>query len=297
MFKKMLMTGLLVATVLSVSACGDESGEVSGTAGDKSAESSTVESQPTEEETKEPAVEDSQTTEAETESSAEDEAEDEQSDFVSYIFSKMPVAAYEVTGLGVELNAEVYAENVIDPEYGDAGVIPFVKLDSSNTFTLFCLQAEAVDVDETTGSYYLDKATIHSPAGSSQWEANGYSCSDFTYPEIEGYASGYPCLLKPDNYYKYNEETNDGKIDSLVDCWTDYLRFAEIYHPDAPQEDTIYVIEMEVPSWDENHDEIDEVLTAMADIFEGIGATNIQEISVEEALKRFHIIVSEEGTD
>ena len=90
------------------------------------------------------------------------------------------------------------------------------------------------------GGYALDGTTIHSPSGSSQWEANVYSGVEMYFPEIEGYAGGYPCLSKAD-YYNFNEETYSGSVDSLVDPWTDYLRFAEIYHPDEPQEDTIHV--------------------------------------------------------
>ena len=47
-----------------------------------------------------------------------------------------------------------------------------------------------------------------------------------------------------DKWGTYNEESFSGSLESLVDPWTEYVRFAEIYYPDAPQEDTIYVIEV-----------------------------------------------------
>lgn len=288
MFKKVIATGLMLTVMLSASACGKEPNGASGTAVDTPVESSTVESQPTEEETKDLAGEDSQSTEEGTESSAEESQPIEEEADYSYIFSDMPIAAYEVTGLGVGPDAEFYDETIIDPEDGyDFGVIPLVKLDSSNTFVLFCFQGEE-DAD------YMSLATIHSPSGSSQWEANEYTCLDSTLPEIEGYSSGYPCLTRWDTY---NEERSSGSFESLVDPWTEYIRFAEIYHPDAPQEDTIYAIEVVPYLYEENYDEVGEVMAEMVCTFEKLGATNVQEIPVEEALERFSIIVSEEGAN
>lgn len=290
MFKKVIATGLMLTVMLSASACGKEPSGASGTAVDTPVESSTVESQPTEEETKDLAEGDSQSTEEGTESTAEESQPIEEEADYSYIFSDMPIAAYEVTGLGVGLDAEVYTENIIDPEDGyDFGVVPLVKLDSSNTFVIFCLLGTQ---DEES---YISTATIHSPSGSSPWEANEYTCSDGMIPEVEGYTCGSPCLMK----YGYNndEEDWDGCFESLIDPWTEYIRFAEIYHPDAPQEDTIYVIEALAWIGDEDYDEPEEVTAAMVSIFEHIGATNVQEIPVEEALERFNIIVSEEGAN
>lgn len=282
MFKKVLVAGLMLTVMLSASACGKEPSGASGTAVDTPVESSTVESQPTEEETKDLAEEDSQSTEEGTESTAEEEA----SVSASYIFSDMPIAAYEVTGLGVGPNEEVYGEHVIDPEDGyDLGVITAVKLDPSNTFVLFCIQAEE-DGD------YRSMATIHSPSDSSQWIANEYTCLDADVPEIEGYSSGYPCLTR---WGTYNEEGSGGNFESLVDPWTEYIRFAEIYHPDAPQEDTIHVIEVVPYLYEPEFDEVGKVMAEMVSTLEKIGATNVQEIPVEEALERFNIIVSEEG--
>lgn len=279
MLKKVLVTGLMLTVMLSASACGKESGGSFGSAVDTpSAESSTVESQPTEEETKDSVAEGSQSTEEGTESSAD----------YSYMFSDMPIAAYEVTGLGVGLNAEVYTERIYDAENDyDMGVVPLVKLDPSNTFVIFCLLGNQ---DEES---YISTAAIHSPSGSSPWQANEYTCLDVLVPEVEGYTCGSPCLTK----YGYNndEESFDGCFESLIDPWTEYIRFAEIYHPGAPQEDTIYVIEALEWIGEEAYDEPDEVTAALVTIFEHIGATNVQEIPVEEALERFHIIVSEEG--
>lgn len=284
MFKKVIATGLMLTVMLSASACGKEPSGASGTAVDTPVESSTVESQPTEEETKDLVVESSQSTEEGAESTAEEDA----SVSASYIFSDMPIAVYEVTGLGVGPDAEFYDETIIDTEDGyDFGAVPLVKLDSSNTFVLFCLQGEE-------GEDYMSMATIHSPSGSSQWEANGYTCLDVIMPEVEGYSSGYPCLTR---WNTYNEESSSGSFESLVDPWTEYIRFAEIYHPDAPQEDTIYVIEVIPYIYEEDYDEVGEVMTEMVCTFEKLGATNVQEIPVEEALERFNIIVSEEGAD
>lgn len=283
MFKKVIATGLMLTVMLSASACGKESSGASGTAVDTPVESSTVESQPTEEETKDLAVDEG------TESSAEESQPIEEEADYSYIFSDMPIAAYEVTGLGVGLNAEVYTESIYDAENDyDLGVVPLVKLDSSNTFVIFCL------LGNHDGGY-ISTATIHSPSGSSPWEANEYTCSDGMIPEVEGYTCGSPCLMK----YGYNndEEDFEGSFESLIDPWTEYIRFAEIYHPDAPQEDTIYVIEALAWIGDEDYDEPSEITTAMVSIFEHIGATSVQEIPVEEALERFNIIVSEEGAD
>lgn len=215
--------------------------------------------------------------------------ESEATDFpVSYIFSEMPLAAYEVTGLGVGLNEEVYAEHVIVPETEeDLGVVPFVRLDPTGTFVLFCMGTDWED----------DDIIIRSPSGSGQWEANEYIqdtsidifdlTGDFRYPEIEGYASGGSPLRK--SKYTHSEAADDGGMYDSAEIWdmgtTDFLAFGffEIYHPDASQEDTIHVLTW--PEWYE-YDIVDRL--------EGIGATNVQEISVEEALKRFHITVSEE---
>lgn len=287
MFKKLVVAGLMLMVMLSASACGKEPSGTFGTAVDTPVESSAEESQPTEE------TKDSQSSEEGMESTAGDasqptkEAEEEAA--YSYIFSDMPIAAYEVTGLGVGPDAEVYAENITtndeDGEY-DIGVIPLVKLDPSNTFILFCIQGADED--------YISVATIHSPSGSSQWEANRYTCLDVEVPEIEGYSSGFTCLTKQGIY---DEEKLSGSIESIVDPWTEYIRFAEIYHPDAPQEDTIYVIEVVPYLYDENYDEVGEVMTAMASTFEHMGATNVQEIPVEEALEKCNIIVSEDGAN
>lgn len=288
MFKKVLVAGLMLTVMLSASACGKEPNGTSGTTVDTPAESSTVESQPTEETTG------SQPTEEGTESLAGDASqpteEVKEEAAYSYIFSEMPIAAYEVTGLGVGPDAEVYAENITmideDGEEYDMGVIPLVKLDPANTFILFCIQGADED--------YTSVATIHSPSGSDRWKAKVYTCMDCDTPEIEGYSCGYPALTQGSTY---DEEKLEGKIVSFVDPWTEYLQFSEIYHPDAPQEDAIHIIEIVPFTYDENYDEADKVMAEMVCTFEKIGATNMQEIPVEEAMARCNVIVAEDGAN
>ena len=271
MFKKVLVAGLMLTVMLSASACGKEPSGTSGTAVDTPVESSTVESQPTKETTG------SQPTEEGTESLAGDASqpteEVKEEAAYSYIFSEIPIAE----------NITMIDE---DGEEYDMGVIPLVKLDPSNTFILFCIQGADED--------YTSVATIHSPSGSDRWKAKVYTCMDCDTPEIEGYSCGYPALTQGSTY---DEEKLEGKIVSFVDPWTEYLQFSEIYHPDAPQEDAIHIIEIVPFTYDENYDEADKVMAEMVCTFEKIGATNMQEIPVEEALEKCNIIVSEEGAN
>lgn len=96
------------------------------------------------------------------------------------------------------------------------------------------------------------------------------------------------------DYYVYDEETYDGRTESLVDPWLNWIRFAEIYHSDAQKDDTIYVIEVEASGSEEDgYDQMDNVLASMIMTFEELGATNVKEISVEEALERCNVVVSE----
>lgn len=269
MFKKVLATGLMLTVMLSASACGKDSGETSGTAVDTPAESSAIESQPTEEET---------------ESSAEEEA----SVSASYIFSDMPIAAYELKGLGIGLDVAVNEKNIIDPESGyDYGVYSYVKLTpGENTFILYCFSGG--EDSSNGGEYGLSIATIHSPTGSSPWVGNTYSCLDAGADLVP---EGYSWLEK--YYDDISEEECDGEFVSLVDPWHHYIRFTEIFHADAPQPDTIYAIEVETfQGSEEGFEDEDNVISKMVASFEERGAT-VQEISVEEALARDNIIVTE----
>lgn len=279
MFKKVLMTGLMITVMLSASACGKDSVGTSGTVADTPVESPS-DSQPTEA---------PQSTEAKTQGTSEESPQPTEEPVeevsASWIFSEMPIAAYEVTGLGVGPDEEVYAEKIIDPEDGyDYGVVPFVKQTPENTFTLYC-----VDI----GVYRNEKTvTIHSPSGGSQWEGHWYTCLDISVnPMPEGYSE----LTKQPG--RFVEETVKGKIFSLMDPWTEYVQFSEILHPDAPQSDVIFVIEIKSFPGDGEYKNVDEVLTGMVKAFEHrLGAT-VQEVSVEEAMARDNIVVSEGDAD
>lgn len=280
MLKKVLMTGLMITVMLSASACGKDSAGASGTVADTPVESPAV-SQPTE------APQSAEVdTQGATEESPQPTEEPEEEVSASWIFSEMPIAAYEVTGLGVGPDEEVYAEKIIDPEDGyDYGVVPFVKqTPGENTFTLYC-----VDI----GGYRNEKTvTIHSPSGGSQWEGHEYTCMDgYIDPMPEGYSE----LTKKPGVFK--EEAMKGDVISLMDPWTEYVRFSEIFHPDAPQSDVIFVIEINSFPGDGEYENVDEVLTGMVKAFEHrLGAT-VQEVSVEEAMARDNIVVSESDAD
>lgn len=291
MNKKILTTALLLTAALSVAACGKEA----ETPTDLPTESPPVQSQSTETETPDSTEEDFQSAEG-TEDSAgaasqpAEEAEEEAS--VSYIFSDIPIAAYEVTGLGVGRFESFYNENYVDKNGDDYDIFHFVRVTpGENTFILFCMQG-----DEDT-DYSVSTATIHSPSGSGQWEAVTYTYLDAL---IDPVPEGFSILTRRDaeDYYTYGygEETYGGSFYSLVDPWLAWIRFAEIYHPDAPQEDAIYAIDVITFSYEEDYDENNEVLARMVDAFEYLGAT-LNEIPVEEALERSNIMVSESGTN
>lgn len=240
--------------------------------------------------------EDSQLADGTEDSEGEDsqpveEAEEEAS--ISYIFSHMPVAAYEVTGLGVG-RVESVNEGEIYYELGDYYFnAPLVRLTpGENTFVLFCIRGdvEVRDVDEW-GGYVTIGATIHSPSGSSQWEAITYACMEID-PQTLG---DFSTLERHDtgDYYVYDEETYDGRILSDVDPWLKWIEFAEIYHPDSPQDDTIYAIAVEAYYYGDDYDEIDNFVARMVEAFEDLGATAVKEIPVEEALERCNVVVSE----
>lgn len=275
MFKKMLMTGLLVATALSLSACGKDSGTGDDTG---TLESSPAESQPAEEES-----------EGETEAvsqSAEDSAEEEAADdSASYIFTEMPIAAYEVTGLKVGPD-ETFYDEPIEEDFK----IPFVEL-GDNTFILYCLPGgdQADENGDGDGNGISRLAAIQSPSGSGSWEAHTYTTGDYSDEYVpEGYSrfSRY----EYEEYGDFTEETYDGRFSSWVDPWLNYIRFCEISHPDALQADTIYAIEIATISEADKDQEA--MLSAVTAAFEEGGAT-LSEILVEDALARNNIVVSE----
>ena len=231
-------------------------------------------------------------------SQSDEEAEEEVSFPYSYIFSDMPVAAYEITGLGVgrfeSVNEEmiyfkgdtIYFEGEDEGGY-NFGNYPFIRLTpGENTFVLFCMQGDEEGVMD------MSAATIHSPSGSSQWEAITYSSEPYGY--TFGDFTNIQRARKP-----YNEEDDDGSVYSYFIPFMKMLAFAEIYHPDSPQDDTIYVIEVNmypddvVSAWSASYDGIDDYLAELINVFEELGATSVEEISVEEALERYNIVVSE----
>ena len=225
------------------------------------------------------------------------EPEQEEEAVISYIFSHMPVTAYEVTGLGVGRFESIHDEEVfIEFEDGDDGDgegyytnPPYVRLTpGENTFILFCIPGDVELTLYENGGFSTIGAAIHSPSGSSQWEAITYEC-DMYGPTLEGFA----VLPRHDNE-NYNEETYDGRTDTLVDPLNSWLQFAEIYHPDAQQNDAIYVVEVYgYPDTEIDYLQIDSILAHVIDVFEDHGATAVKEISVEEALERCHVVVSE----
>lgn len=231
-----------------------------------------------------------------------EEAEEEVSFPYSYIFSDMPIAAYEITGLGVgrfeSVNEEmiyfkgdtIYFEGEDEGGY-NFGNYPFIRrTPGENTFVLFCMQGDEEGVMEKSA------ATIHSPSGSSQWEAITYTSEPISY--TLGDFTNITRARKP-----INEEDDDGSVYSYFIPFMEMFAFAEIYHSDSPQDDTIYVIEVNVysddvvSSWSESYDEIDDYLARLINVFEGLGATSVEEIPVEEALERYNIVVSEGDAD
>lgn len=286
MLKKILMAGLMAAVVLSASACGKDSGAASGNTASTPVKSPVADSQPTE--IPQSAEAETQESAGESPQSAEEPAEEVSA---NYIFSEMPIAAFEITGWGAAPDIPVYAEHVFDPEDGyDYGVLPYVQLTpSENTFVLYCFSGG--DDSSNGAKYGVSLTTIHSPSGSSPWEGNYYSCLD---GGISLVPEGWVWIEK---YYGEFSEENGGEFISLVDPWTKYIRFSEIFHRDAPQPDTIYAIEVETFIGSQDEYEVEEnVVSAMVAAFEERGAT-VQEISVEDAIARDNIIVSEEGAN
>lgn len=267
MKKKLLLAGLMAGILLLMSACGQGNDKGSGSPAGAPSEPPVSSSQP---ETPQPA-----------------EPTQPEETPVSYIFSDMPIAAYEVTGLSVGLDAEVNQENIYEPRIDDyIGAVPLVKLDPSKSFLLICtLRTEGDEYDPSI-------VKIHSPEGSGPWSATLYGCHDNSFPEIEGYSSGYPALSK-ESSYTYTEADKDGSFYSLNDPWTQFIDFVEIWHPGAS--DAIHVIEIKTYDYDDTFDEISENQAALVETLKALGATDVREVPVEEALTRCNIVVSSES--
>ena len=265
MRKKILAAALLLAMLLSVTSCG------SGPAvGGESKNPEGTASQPAggAEQTKDPDGEAPLPTE-------------EPQAAVSFIFSDRPVAAFEVTGFDLH---STYEGNYIDLAGDDFGPIHFVKLTpGENSFILFCIYSD----DE---SMLHSGATIHSPAGSGQWEGKTYSCFDTI---IDNLPEGYTLLEKNfwDGEYVFNEAQEGGEYYSTLDVWHDWIQFAQLYHPDAAQDDSIYVIDVIPYSFDEAFDTVEECLGSLVNTLAILGAS-ATEISVDEALARCGVEVS-----
>ena len=228
-------------------------------------------------------------------SQSDEEAEEEVSFSYSYIFSDMPIAAYEVTGLGVGRFESVNEEMIYfkgDTIYFEGedeggycfGNYPFIRrTPGENTFVLFCMQG-----DEEGMLNMLSATTIHSPSGSSQWEAITYTSEPYSYT-----FGSFSSITRARN--PFNEEKYDRSLCSYFDPVSTIFGFAEIYHPDSPQDDTIYVIEVNEHAYavSEGYDEIDKILARMVNVFEELGATDVKEIPVEEALAKYNVVISE----
>ena len=164
MFKKIVMMGLAAVAVLSMSACGGESKPEENTSEVASVEDSQAEEsfQPEGTEEVEPEQE-------------EQEPEQEEEEFF-YIFSEMPIAAYEVTGLKIGPDAALYEGTFTEDgnEYESANYIELAS--GENTFILYCLPGG--DYYDEGRSYSISMPTVHSPSGGSPWEAHAYTSGD-----------------------------------------------------------------------------------------------------------------------
>ena len=225
-----------------------------------------------------------------------EEAEEEA--IVSYIFSDMPVTAYEVTGLGVgrfeSVNeGEVYDE--LDDMYLNS---PFVRLTpGENTFVVFCTHVMYGNEDGHDVRLSED-TTIHSPSGSSQWEAITYTCLPSSFKTLGDFSVLYRMDTNTEyTTYAYSEETSGGGFNSAFYPNEEHVTFAEIYHPDSLQNDAIYVVRLETYLGSISSSEIDTVLARLIKTFEDLGATSVKEIPVEEALERCNVVVSEGDAD
>lgn len=268
MRKRVLAAALLLAMLLSLAACGG------GTADKGEGNTSPVTTtQPTQ------GAETARPTEGAGEETAQPAEEPAAANF---IFSARPAAAFEVTGLDLK---SVYEENYIDLAGDDFGPIHFVKLTpGENAFILFCIYSD----DE---SMLHSGATIHSPAGSSRWEGKTYSCFDTV---IDNLPEGYTLLEKNlwDGDYVFNEAETGGEYYSTLDVWFNWIQFAQLYHPDAAQDDSIYVIDVIPYSEMEEFDTVEECLAELVNSFVILGAA-ATEIDVDEALARCRVEVSQ----
>ena len=124
MLKKIVMMGLAAAAVLSMSACGGESKPEENTS-----EVASVEDSQSEESSQPEGTEEVEPEQEEQEPEQEPEQEEEE---VFYIFSEMPIAAYEVTGLKIGPDEALYEGTFTDPARG-----PLQLRRSSRTYSLF----------------------------------------------------------------------------------------------------------------------------------------------------------------
>ena len=270
MRKRILAAVLLLAMLLSLTSCGKDTTD----GGETNTPSGTT-SQPTQG----PGESASQPTEN---AGNETPQPTEEPAAANFIFSARPAAAYEVTGLDLK---NVYEGNYIDKAGDDFGPIHFVKLTpGENSFILFCISSD----DE---SMLHSGATIHSPAGSGQWEGKTYSCFDTI---IDNLPEGYTLLERNswDGPYVFNETEVSGEYYSTLDVWLDWIQFAQLYHPDAAQDDSIYVIDVIPYSEMEEFDTVEECLAELVNSFAVLGASAVQ-IDVDEALARCRVEVSQ----
>ena len=113
-----------------------------------------------------------------------------------------------------------------------------------------------------------------------------YRCFDTI---VDPVPEGYALLERPD--YTYTEETYGGEFDTLLDVWLNWIMFTGLCHPDAAQDDTIYVIDVIPHSFDEAFDTVDECLAELVNSFAILGGA-ATEIPVDEALARCHVEIS-----
>ena len=188
----------------------------------------------------------------------------------TYTFFDMPVAAFEVTGLG------------LDPYTYQRDAKEEVKLTpSENTFILYCIRD--YKFSDIEGEYGED-AWIHSQPGSSEWICNHYSNYSFGFrdsgPYIETNVNG--CFT-----FDYEKKEVDQSLGGVQDMYGTNMGFVEIYHADAPQSDAIYVTTV----WDDDRD-WEECFAAISRAFQAAGATIVQ-IPVADALARNNVTVSQ----